>query len=205
MNTGLQDAHNLACKLADVIAGRSGPGSLERYETERRPVARRLVQSTDAIFARITSGTRLARFARDRVVPFLAPLAVRLVPRLVGTERMCGYLAQLRIHYWMSAEQRIRRRGRRDRVVGRRLAWSGSNFGALRTMTWQVHGCSTWCARTVSSRRPRSPPKLSSGFAGTCGQRRSRIRALLAVSPRERRSNQIATVMRMKPAAPAAT
>jgi 2-polyprenyl-6-methoxyphenol hydroxylase-like FAD-dependent oxidoreductase len=150
MNTGLQDAHNLACKLADVIAGRSGPGSLERYEAERRPVARRLVQSTDAIFARITSGTRLARFARDRVVPFLAPLAVRIVPRLVGTERMYGYLAQLRIHYWMSAEQRIRRRGRRDRVVGRRLAWSGSNFGALRTMTWQVHGYGA-LAETVRS------------------------------------------------------
>jgi 2-polyprenyl-6-methoxyphenol hydroxylase-like FAD-dependent oxidoreductase len=137
MNTGLQDAHNLACKLADVVVGRRDPASLERYEAERRPVARRLVQSTDALFARITSGSRVARFARDRVIPLLAPFAVRLVPRVVGTERLYGYLAQLRIHYWMSGS---RRRGRRGRVVGRRLAWTGDNFDALRAMTWQVHG-----------------------------------------------------------------
>jgi 2-polyprenyl-6-methoxyphenol hydroxylase-like FAD-dependent oxidoreductase len=137
MNTGLQDAHNLACKLMDVIAGRRAAATLERYEAERRPVARRLVRSTDTIFARITSRTRAARFARDRVIPFLGPLAVRLVPGLVDTERLYGYLAQLRIHYWMSPEERTRRR---DRVVGRRLAWSGDNYEALRALSWQVHG-----------------------------------------------------------------
>jgi hypothetical protein len=65
---------------------------------------------------------------------------VRSVPRLVGTERIYGYLGQLRIHYWMSDAERTRRRGRRDRIVGRRLSWSGSNFDALTAMTWQVHG-----------------------------------------------------------------
>jgi 2-polyprenyl-6-methoxyphenol hydroxylase-like FAD-dependent oxidoreductase len=140
MNTGLQDAHNLACKLADVVAGRRDVESLARYEAERRPVARRLVGTTDEVFARITSGSRVARFARDRVIPVVAPLAVRLVPKLVGTERMYGYLAQLRIHYWMSSTQHPRRRGRRGRIVGRRLAWTGENFGVLRAMTWQVHG-----------------------------------------------------------------
>lgn len=137
MNTGLQDAHNLACKLADVVAGRRGADTLDGYEAERRPVAQRLVATTDAIFARITSGGRAARFVRNRLFPLLAPLAVRVVPRLIGTERSYGYVAQLRIHYTMGPD---RRRGRRDRIVGRRLAWSGDNFGALRSMTWQVHG-----------------------------------------------------------------
>jgi 2-polyprenyl-6-methoxyphenol hydroxylase-like FAD-dependent oxidoreductase len=140
MNTGLQDAHNLACKLADVIQGRSSSRVLDRYEAERRPVARRLVGTTDAVFARITSSGRVARFARDRIVPLVAPFAVRNVPRLVGTERIYGYLAQLRIHYWMSDAERGRRRGRRHRIVGRRLSWTGSNFAALTAMTWQVHG-----------------------------------------------------------------
>lgn len=140
MNTGLQDAHNLACKLADVILGGAASALLDRYEAERRPVARRLVQVTDAVFARVTSTSRLARFARDRVVPHVAPLAVRLMPRLVGTERVFGYLAQLRIHYWASDAERRQRHGRRDRIVGRRLPWTGSNFAALRSMTWQVHG-----------------------------------------------------------------
>ncbi|MBO0836460.1 MAG: FAD-dependent monooxygenase, partial [Actinobacteria bacterium] len=37
-NTGIQDAHNLAWKLALVLAGSAGPGLLETYDAERRPV-----------------------------------------------------------------------------------------------------------------------------------------------------------------------
>ncbi|WP_405987802.1 FAD-dependent oxidoreductase [Streptomyces sp. NBC_00986] len=39
-NTGVQDAHNLAWKLAAVLSGRAGEGLLDTYESERRPVAR---------------------------------------------------------------------------------------------------------------------------------------------------------------------
>src|SRR5258707_8567589 len=39
MNTGVQDAHNLAWKLAGVLQGWARPALLETYETERRPVA----------------------------------------------------------------------------------------------------------------------------------------------------------------------
>lgn len=38
-NTGIQDGHNLAWKLALVLAGTAGPALLDSYETERRPVA----------------------------------------------------------------------------------------------------------------------------------------------------------------------
>ncbi|MFJ9823975.1 FAD-dependent oxidoreductase [Streptomyces sp. NPDC101160] len=38
-NTGIQDAHNLAWKLAAVLGGWAGPGLLASYDTERRPVA----------------------------------------------------------------------------------------------------------------------------------------------------------------------
>ncbi|WP_078901048.1 FAD-dependent oxidoreductase [Actinacidiphila yeochonensis] len=38
-NTGIQDAHNLAWKLAAVLAGWAGPALLESYDAERRPVA----------------------------------------------------------------------------------------------------------------------------------------------------------------------
>lgn len=38
-NTGIQDAHNLAWKLAAVVGGWAGPGLLETYGAERRPVA----------------------------------------------------------------------------------------------------------------------------------------------------------------------
>ena len=48
-NTGIHDAHNLAWKLAAVLAGESEPELLDTYDTERRPVA--LVRH-DQIFAR---------------------------------------------------------------------------------------------------------------------------------------------------------
>ena len=38
-NTGIQDAHNLAWKLSAVLDGWAGPGLLDSYDTERRPVA----------------------------------------------------------------------------------------------------------------------------------------------------------------------
>ncbi|MGW2873243.1 FAD-dependent oxidoreductase [Kitasatospora sp. NPDC001225] len=39
-NTGIQDAHNLAWKISAVLCGWAGPGLLETYGQERRPVAR---------------------------------------------------------------------------------------------------------------------------------------------------------------------
>ncbi|MBC9725832.1 FAD-dependent oxidoreductase [Streptomyces sp. TRM68367] len=47
LNTGLQDAHNLAWKLAGVIQGRFGTPLLDTYERERHAVARQVVRDTD--------------------------------------------------------------------------------------------------------------------------------------------------------------
>lgn len=49
MNTGIQDAANLAWKLALVQAGRSDEKLLDTYDAERRPVGRRLLQATGAM------------------------------------------------------------------------------------------------------------------------------------------------------------
>ncbi|MGR7001882.1 FAD-dependent monooxygenase [Yinghuangia aomiensis] len=38
-NTGIQDAHNLAWKLAAVLRGQASARLLDSYEAERRPVA----------------------------------------------------------------------------------------------------------------------------------------------------------------------
>ncbi|MBV9547829.1 MAG: FAD-dependent monooxygenase [Chloroflexi bacterium] len=40
MNTGIEDAHNLAWKLAAVVRGYAGPSLLDSYQAERQPVAR---------------------------------------------------------------------------------------------------------------------------------------------------------------------
>ena len=43
-NTGIQDAHNLAWKLAAVLRHGAGPALLASYDTERRPVGRLTVE-----------------------------------------------------------------------------------------------------------------------------------------------------------------
>lgn len=135
MNTGLQEAHNLACALADVLVGGMPDARLDRYERERRPVGKTLVATTDRAFGRVTSESAFARFVRGRALPVVGPIGVWLVPRLIG-RRVFGYLSQTRIHYRMSP----RTVARRDRVIGRRLPWTGDNFDVLRSLTWQVHG-----------------------------------------------------------------
>lgn len=46
MNTGIQDAWNLAWKLALAVEGRAHPGLLASYDTERRPVGEEVVGRT---------------------------------------------------------------------------------------------------------------------------------------------------------------
>ncbi|MFE0513738.1 FAD-dependent monooxygenase [Streptomyces sp. NPDC058964] len=46
MNTGIQDAHNLAWKLALAVRGVAQPGLLDSYDAERRPVGEEVVGRT---------------------------------------------------------------------------------------------------------------------------------------------------------------
>jgi hypothetical protein len=45
-NTGVHDAHNLAWKLAAVLHGTAGPGLLDTYDAERRPVGEFTVEQS---------------------------------------------------------------------------------------------------------------------------------------------------------------
>lgn len=142
MNTGLQEAHNLACALADVLQGGMPDARLDRYEAERRPVGERLVETTDRLFAAITSESRTARFMRGRVAPVAGPVAIKTLPRLIGGRRLFGYLSQTRIRYRMSlpGSAPTQTPAPADDLLGRRLPWSGGNEVALRAFSWQVHG-----------------------------------------------------------------
>lgn len=96
MNTGIQDAYNLAWKLALVERGIADKSLLDSYGAERHPVGVQLLKTTDRLFSVIAGSSRLARFARGRVAPQLA--------RVVLTRRsvlrwLLGTLAQLRLHY----------------------------------------------------------------------------------------------------------
>lgn len=72
MNTGLQDAYNLAWKLALVIQEKSPESLLDSYHKERWSVANRLVNTTDRVFTSIVKRGTLINWFRLKVMPFLA-------------------------------------------------------------------------------------------------------------------------------------
>jgi hypothetical protein len=77
MNTGLQDAYNLAWKLALVIKGQAGDSLLESYDQERRRVAQNLLRSTDRAFNVLVSDGWFGALVRTRVVANAVALAMR--------------------------------------------------------------------------------------------------------------------------------
>jgi 2-polyprenyl-6-methoxyphenol hydroxylase-like FAD-dependent oxidoreductase len=76
MNTGLQDAYNLAWKLALVVAGRADDVLLDSYEAERMPVAHRLLETTDRAFRFVVSNSWLAGIIRTKLAAKVASLAM---------------------------------------------------------------------------------------------------------------------------------
>jgi len=69
MNTGLQDAYNLAWKLAAVINGNMRESILNSYVTERMPVAHDLLKTTDRMFNIIMSKNWLVGLFKKLVLP----------------------------------------------------------------------------------------------------------------------------------------
>jgi 2-polyprenyl-6-methoxyphenol hydroxylase-like FAD-dependent oxidoreductase len=138
MNTGIGDAVNLAWKLASVLKESSGAALLGSYEPERIAFARRLVATTDRVFAGVINPGAVARFVRTEAVPRIAPglfnlafvrrFAFRTVSQIAvnyrGSALSCGAAGTIK--------------------GGDRLPWVATagiqgNFAPLATLKWQVH------------------------------------------------------------------
>ena len=86
MNMGIQDAYNLAWKLALVERGLAPPSLLDSYEEERRPLARATLDWTDRAtrnMARLTNlGAGVAAEVRSGLMKFM--LGLGLVQGRIG-------------------------------------------------------------------------------------------------------------------------
>jgi len=71
MNTGLQDAYNLAWKLAGVVKGQFNELILDSYADERMPVAKRLLNTTDTAFNIIMKRNIFVNFFKSHMMPGL--------------------------------------------------------------------------------------------------------------------------------------
>ena len=140
LNTGVGDAVNLAWKLAAVLRGRAPEALLDSYEPERLPVARRLVETTDRVFAGVTSAKPWDRWARLNLVPSVLPPLLKIGP---VRQFLFRAISQTAVSYRggrLSA-------GRAGAVQGGdRLPWvppaagqAADNFTPLRSLDWQAH------------------------------------------------------------------
>ncbi|MBV9938308.1 MAG: FAD-dependent monooxygenase [Acidobacteriaceae bacterium] len=71
MNTSIQDAFNLAWKLAYVLKGKADPALLDTYQVERHPVAESLLHGTDEAYTRLLKAGELTHQAVRLLGPFL--------------------------------------------------------------------------------------------------------------------------------------
>ncbi len=122
MNTGIQDAYNLAWKLALVVRGRATPALLDTYEEERLPVAGAVLNQTDTNQRLFISNNPVLRFVRERVLlPLMEMPAVTDAIVYRGSELGINYrgssLAQ--DHEAPLRQPSPQREGERVRVVDR--------------------------------------------------------------------------------------
>jgi 3-(3-hydroxy-phenyl)propionate hydroxylase len=92
LGLGLRDVHQLAWKLADVLAGRANEAHLDTYQAEREPHTRELIRMAQLVGALMTRGgksgaaVRRGALAMARRIPMVGALAAsgRTPPLLRG-------------------------------------------------------------------------------------------------------------------------
>ena len=73
MNTGIQDAANLAWKLDAVLSG-APDAVLDTYQSERHPIGRRVLFQSGALVRAVTLHSPVARKLRDLLAPLILSL-----------------------------------------------------------------------------------------------------------------------------------
>ncbi len=96
MNTGIQDAYNLAWKMALVVQGKRDEKLLETYNEERLENAKRLLQTTDRLFEFAAGTNWFLAFLRTNVLP---PVAKYILSFDTVKKFVFPILSQIGINY----------------------------------------------------------------------------------------------------------
>jgi 2-polyprenyl-6-methoxyphenol hydroxylase-like FAD-dependent oxidoreductase len=96
MNTGIQDAYNLAWKLALVLEGRAPDSFLDSYHEERYPIGRRLLRTTDQLFNVAATHNPVLIRLRNFLLPWILP---RAMGKRSLRARAFRFVSQLGIKY----------------------------------------------------------------------------------------------------------
>ncbi|OBA85937.1 monooxygenase [Mycobacteriaceae bacterium 1482268.1] len=120
LNSGVQDAHNLAWKLAAVLQAQASESLLDTYETERRPVVTRFAeQSTDNHFKldEVTEPLGITNRSLHHATELMGKAPVNWVPDPV-IARVAGAMTFAQ----MSRTKRLLRQSARSRRLRQRMA-----------------------------------------------------------------------------------
>ena len=75
MNTGLQDVWNLIWKLDLFLKGRGNQALLDSYTSERLPVIKNVIETTDHLTKVMATPNKFAQTLRNAVIPMVSRLA----------------------------------------------------------------------------------------------------------------------------------
>lgn len=156
MNTGLQDATNLAWKFAAVCKNGLDAQLLKTYDTERQPNAVQLIKTTDRGFQLIGGNKRWQRFVRTKLLPLVAG---RVFSSDRIRRRIFKRISQIEIHYRRSILSKGKLGGF---VAGDRLPYfelSETMHSLMLTaspgfhiLCWKIHDIST--LKTIIENKP---------------------------------------------------
>ncbi len=96
MNTGIQDAYNLAWKLAFVLQDKADAKILETYDTERLENAKNLLKTTDRMFNLAAGTDWFFNLIRTTVFP---PMAKYILAFDAVKKRLFPTISQIGINY----------------------------------------------------------------------------------------------------------
>jgi 2-polyprenyl-6-methoxyphenol hydroxylase-like FAD-dependent oxidoreductase len=125
MNTGLQDAANLAWKLAAVLRHGAGDAILDTYQSERLPVAKDVLRFTDRLFGLAAGQSGARARLRDLAAKALVGPASLLAAVQEAAFRKFG---QIDLHYPPS---RVAAEGAGDRAPDAQLSRHRDLFDVL--------------------------------------------------------------------------
>lgn len=92
MNLGIQDAYNLAWKMALVLKGKSPESILDSYNYERHPIGEEVIGLTDRATRMVALHNPVFNAIRNKLIPVVARLGNI-------QEKMTNTLAQVEFHY----------------------------------------------------------------------------------------------------------
>jgi 2-polyprenyl-6-methoxyphenol hydroxylase-like FAD-dependent oxidoreductase len=152
MNTGINDAINLAWKLAAVLKAQAPDSLLDTYAIERQAFARKLVATTDRLFSFVTTEGDFADFVKTRIAPVFMGMATRI-------DSVREFMFRLVSQTMLSYPDSPLSEGKAGTVKGGdRLPWVphglSDNYAPLSNIGWQVHvygtarpEIQTWCGQ----------------------------------------------------------